>query len=293
MYEGLLDGIVCDEGDPEPPPEGLESLRLPDPDGGKRRAPLVWPCGRSSSPPHCAMTSKFSVGMKTVAVLPVKRLDTAHSRLAGVLDPEQRARLAEATFLDALSTLRQCAHPGRDRGRAPRIRTSPGRRAGSGASSSSRARTRGTPTPRAPGVRAALELGADRVAILPTDCPLMDAAEIDDRLGRTPRAALIVPDRHGTGTNCLVLSPPDAFEPAFGPDSCARHVSRARATGISFALEELDSLALDLDTPEDMQALRDALLLAPERALRSAQVLWELGSEAAQADGSSSQSVAA
>jgi 2-phospho-L-lactate guanylyltransferase len=115
--------------------------------------------------------------------------------------------------------------------------------------------------------------------MLPTDCPLMDSAELDDRLGSTPRAALIVPDRHGTGTNALVLSPPDAFQPAFGPDSCARHVSLARAAGIGFAFERLESMALDLDTPEDMALLRDALLLAPEKALRSAQVLWELGDQ--------------
>ena len=166
----------------------------------------------------------------------MKRLDAAYGRLAGVLEPEQRARLAEATFLDALGKLRQCRSPGRDRGRH---RGSRGRPAGALAREPARRAERGLRAlpRREPGVRAALELGADRVAMLPTDCPLMDPAEIDDRLGRTPRAALIVPDRHGTGTNALVLSPPDAFEPAFGPDSCARHVSRARAAGISFALE--------------------------------------------------------
>jgi 2-phospho-L-lactate guanylyltransferase len=107
----------------------------------------------------------------------------------------------------------------------------------------------------------------------------MDSAELDDRLGTTPRAALIVPDRAGTGTNALVLSPADILQPAFGPDSCAKHVSLARAAGIGFALEKVESMALDLDTPEDMALLRDALLLAPEKALRSAQVLWELGDE--------------
>jgi LPPG:FO 2-phospho-L-lactate transferase len=29
LYEGLVAGIVCDEGDPDPPPEGLEVLRCP------------------------------------------------------------------------------------------------------------------------------------------------------------------------------------------------------------------------------------------------------------------------
>jgi len=51
----------------------------------------------------------------------------------------------------------------------------------------------------------------------------------------------------------------------------------ARAAGPGFALESIPSLALDLDTPKDLEALGDALLLAPERAPRSAQVLWDLG----------------
>jgi hypothetical protein len=41
-----------------------------------------------------------------------------------------------------------------------------------------------------------------------------------------------------------------------------------------------------------MRALRDALLLEPDRALRSAQVLWELGDEAEQ-DEDDSQRVSA
>ncbi len=217
--------------------------------------------------------------MKTIAVLPVKRFDTAHSRLAGVLTPEQRKRLAEANFLDSLGKIRHCrtidrtlvvsAEPGVQR-QARWLGHDVLAQSGDGGHSHAAAA----------GARAAIRLGADRVAMLPTDCPLLDPAEIDEHLGRTPRAALIVPDRHGTGTNALVLSPPDAFEPAFGRGSCARHVSRARAAGIQFALERLDSLGPDLDTPEDMTALRDALLLAPERALRIAQVLWEFGETA-------------
>ena len=216
--------------------------------------------------------------MKTIGILPVKRLDSAHSRLSGLLGPDQRKRLAEATFLDALGEIRQCrtldetivvtSDPSVSRQSRwlGHLVVEQGEDSGHSAAASA-------------GARAALELGADRVAMLPTDCPLMDSAELDDRLGTTPRAALIVPDRHGTGTNALVLSPADAFQPAFGPDSCARHVSLARAAGIGFALEKLESMALDLDTPEDMALLRDALLLAPEKALRSAQVLWELGDE--------------
>jgi hypothetical protein len=60
-------------------------------------------------------------------------------------------------------------------------------------------------------------------------------------------------------------------------------VTRARATGQSFALEEVESLATDLDTPEDFTLLRDRLLLDPQPAPRTAKVLWQLGDRAQQA----------
>jgi 2-phospho-L-lactate/phosphoenolpyruvate guanylyltransferase len=214
--------------------------------------------------------------MKTIAILPVKRLESAHSRLADRLTPEQRKRVAEATFLDMLGKVRRC------RTIAETIVVT------SDEAVARQSHWLGHPVVRqsedsghsdaaAAGVRAANERGADRVAMLPTDCPMFDPAELDDRLGLTPRYALIVPDRAGTGTNALILCPPDAFQPAFGVDSCARHIAHARATGISFALERIESLAVDLDTPEDLEILRDSLLLAPERSLRTAQVLWEVG----------------
>ena len=73
------------------------------------------------------------------------------------------------------------------------------------------------------------------------------------------RYVAIVPDRHGTGTNALALAPPDAIEPSFGEGSCARHVAAAREAGVPFGVEELPSLALDLDTPADVVALTMAL----------------------------------
>jgi 2-phospho-L-lactate guanylyltransferase len=133
------------------------------------------------------------------------------------------------------------------------------------------------------GARAALAEGTGRVAMLPVDCPMLDTEELDAHIGRSPRTVLIIPDRHGTGTNGLVLAPPGIFSPAFGPDSCARHVSRARAAGISFALDRIESMGIDLDTAEDYSLLRDRLLLDPQPAPKTAQVLWELGDRAQRA----------
>ncbi|HST41030.1 MAG TPA: hypothetical protein VLK58_16060, partial [Conexibacter sp.] len=60
----------------------------------------------------------------------------------------------------------------------------------------------------------------------------------------------------GTGTNALLLSPPDAIAPAFGAGSCARHVAAARRAGATCRVLRLPSIALDLDTPDDLEALR-------------------------------------
>ncbi|MFL5906735.1 MAG: 2-phospho-L-lactate guanylyltransferase [Solirubrobacterales bacterium] len=220
--------------------------------------------------------------LKTTAIVPVKGLEDANGRLDQVLSADERYRLAEALFLDLIVKL-------------PRIRCiDDSLVVTADASVARQARwfghkvleqegDSGHSEAAVAGAHAAMADGAQRVAMLPVDCPLLDTDELDARVGRSPRTALIVPDRHGTGTNALVLTPPDIFVPVFGPESCSRHVSRARAAGISFALEEIESMGPDLDTPEDMSLLRDRLLLDPHPAPRTAEVLWELGDRAEQA----------
>jgi 2-phospho-L-lactate guanylyltransferase len=108
------------------------------------------------------------------------------------------------------------------------------------------------------GVEAALSGGAERVLLVPGDCPALDPREVDELLaGDAP--AVIVPDRHGTGTNALLLTPPDRFAPAFGPGSFERHRALARAAGSEPAVASPASLLLDVDTPDDLAALRAAL----------------------------------
>jgi 2-phospho-L-lactate/phosphoenolpyruvate guanylyltransferase len=216
--------------------------------------------------------------VRTTAIIPVKRLDVALRRLEGVLESSDRERLAEALFLDLIAKLprSRCI----DDSLVVTADPSVSRQARwLGCEVLEQTEDSGHPAAAIAGARAAQEAGADRVAMLAADCPMLDPDELDRHLGRTPQALLIVPDRHGTGTNALVLSPPDAIEPAFGLESCSRHISRARAAGISFSLERVDSLEMDLDTPEDMRDLRDRLLLDPEPAPRTAKVLWELGAQ--------------
>ena len=61
----------------------------------------------------------------------------------------------------------------------------------------------------------------------------------------------LVADRHGRGTNALLVSPPDAIAVAFGSGSRAAHLAAAEAAGATSV--ELDGpLGLDVDTPDDL-----------------------------------------
>ncbi|MDX6603011.1 MAG: 2-phospho-L-lactate/phosphoenolpyruvate guanylyltransferase [Solirubrobacterales bacterium] len=124
------------------------------------------------------------------------------------------------------------------------------------------------------GIARAQELGARCVVLLPIDCPLLATRELERLLtGMPERYVAIVPDRHGTGTNALALAPPDAIEPSFGEGSCARHIAAAREAGVPFGVEELPSLALDLDTPADVVALTREIETSRGRARRTAKAL--------------------
>ncbi len=197
--------------------------------------------------------------MPTTAILPVKNFGHAKQRLADGMTPGARRALAEAMFSDVLVGLRRATAVDEtlvvtsDNG-AQQIA------GGYGALVLDDNDEGHNPAARR-GIRAALEAGADRVLLVPGDCPLLAPAELDDLLARRTerRSALIVPDRHGTGTNALLLQPPDVLAPAFGPDSCQRHRRDAEAAGVSAQVVEVLSLALDVDTPEDLGALEDAL----------------------------------
>jgi 2-phospho-L-lactate/phosphoenolpyruvate guanylyltransferase len=199
--------------------------------------------------------------MTTVAVLPIKRFEGAKERLAGELSPGTRRALAQAMAADVLTALR----------RAKRIdltivvtadRDAEALAAGHDA--------RPLPDPDEPGhsaaalagIRYAVSQGARHVLCVPGDCPAVTPDELDALVRSVaPHGpeAVVVPDRHGTGTNGLLLTPPEAIQPAFGEGSRARHEAAATAAGTRLRIEEPRGLLLDVDTPEDLAALRDAL----------------------------------
>jgi 2-phospho-L-lactate/phosphoenolpyruvate guanylyltransferase len=189
-----------------------------------------------------------------IAIVPVGTLDGAKSRLGAVLDAEERHELAAslarrtiAAAVDAPSIAEVLVITPDDevRGLALDLGARPIRQRSTGLNVGLR-EARGE----------AVAAGAAAIIILPTDLPDVDATAIEAVLAPLhddPRRPLvvIVPDRHGRGTNALVVAPPDAIDVRFGGDSRAAHAAAAGEAGAR--LVELGGpLRLDLDTPDDL-----------------------------------------
>jgi 2-phospho-L-lactate/phosphoenolpyruvate guanylyltransferase len=197
--------------------------------------------------------------MRTAAILPIKSFAQAKQRLRQELAPHDRRALVEAMFADALVALGRVAS-------LERIIVVSGDRvaqriAGGYGASVVEDHERGHNTAAARGIEILREDRIERALLVPGDCPLLSPDELNSLLTHPApeRSALIVPDRHGTGTNALLLTPPDVLTPSFGPDSCRRHLADANKAGIAAEVVELESLALDVDTPDDLEALRGQL----------------------------------
>jgi 2-phospho-L-lactate guanylyltransferase len=195
--------------------------------------------------------------MRTLAILPVKRFELAKTRLAEQLAPPQRRSLAQAMVSDVLDALLSSAlleavvvvtnEPAVAAFAAERGAQVLGDPAEAGQSAATLL-----------GIEHALAAGYERVLLVPGDCPSLDGQALHELLGR-PMAApavTIVSDRAGSGTNALLLAPPDAIEPGFGPGSFARHRERCELAHAHWHSEPLPGLLLDIDTPEDLAVLR-------------------------------------
>jgi 2-phospho-L-lactate guanylyltransferase len=211
--------------------------------------------------------------LNATAVVPVKRFEAAKQRLAAGVDEQRRRQLVEAMVADVLEAI----------GRARTIeRTIVVTGDPIAQELAAEAGAEVVPDPADAGHIEAAQAGIARaeaegarcVVLLPGDCPLLDPRELDRLLTGVPDHYVgIVPDRHGPGTNALVLSPPDAIVPSFGEGSCARHVAAARQAGIPFEVEKLATLGLDLDTPADIIALTRQLSARRGGARRTAKAL--------------------
>jgi 2-phospho-L-lactate/phosphoenolpyruvate guanylyltransferase len=214
----------------------------------------------------------------TWALVPIRGLETAKSRLGGDLDAEERLELVTELLRRTLVATRDARHVA-----GTIVVTMDG-----DAAELARRHDAIGLVERAPGLNEAIEAarsvamarGATAVLVLPADLPAVSSEAVDALVlaaatsdggpgpaarpgvsagvGRRHGLVALVGDRHGSGTNALLLAPPDVIAPSFGGASRAAHARAAAAAGARFV--ELESpLALDVDTSDDLLAAEAAL----------------------------------
>jgi 2-phospho-L-lactate/phosphoenolpyruvate guanylyltransferase len=195
---------------------------------------------------------------RTWALVPIRGLETAKTRLGGGLDAEERRDLVVDLLRRTLAATRDARHIvgtvvvtmdpaaagiARDHRAIGLVERAPGLNEAIGAARS-----------------VATARGATAVLVLPADLPAISPDAIDTLIeeadiSRTPDAVglvVLVTDRHQRGTNALLISPPGRIDPLFGPSSRDLHRAAAAAAGAAFV--ELDGpLTLDVDTTDDLE----------------------------------------
>ncbi len=169
------------------------------------------------------------------AVVPMKSMDLAKSRLAAVLDPAGRRALACQMLDHVLETLRQA-------GVSP-VRVADGNRDLNS------------------DVAAAAHLvqgeGATDLLLVMADLPYLAADDIAALIEAGRRSPVVIAEAKDGGTNALLLRPPTVLDFAFasGQPSASRHAEKARAAGIEPVIVRRPGLARDIDTPADLANL--------------------------------------
>jgi len=194
----------------------------------------------------------------TAVVIPIRTFEGAKSRLGAVLDAEERRDLVERLLVRTVAAA--LATPGV----TEVLVVSPDPEVLAVASTAG-ARpvlqlSRGL-NPALQEARTAVR--ADRILVLPGDLPAVTAGDLAAVLAAGDAAGVpgvvLARDRHGRGTNALLLAPPDVIDPAFGGDSRAAHAWLASSADAAYT-EVSGALSLDIDTPDDL-LLAEALLI--------------------------------
>ncbi len=209
-------------------------------------------------------------------LLPVKALARAKARLAPDFDDDERRAIATALLEDSLTLCASVeflewwvvSEDDDVLARASRAGLKTIADPGEGLNAAIAA-----------GMAEARAAGAESLTVVPCDVPLAYRGDLVDLLdtGATSDVVL-VPSGDDGGTNALYLTPPDLIEPAFGPGSLRRHIALAEKERYRCSILSLPRIALDVDTPADVDAF---LAASGEFGGKSAELLRKLRAERA------------
>jgi 2-phospho-L-lactate/phosphoenolpyruvate guanylyltransferase len=191
------------------------------------------------------------------AIIPVKTLSEAKSRLAPHLTPHQRETLALDMLRHVVQTL--CASQEFELVTvvSPDVRVLEKARIW-GARASFEERSGHNPALHMAALRELAE-GAGALLTISGDLPLLTSDDIDVMVERSTRFDVVLaPSLDGTGTNAMLARPPLVVPYLFGVNSLGKHLRAARRRGLSSNLYVSRGLSLDIDTIEDLQELERA-----------------------------------
>jgi 2-phospho-L-lactate guanylyltransferase len=193
-------------------------------------------------------SKSFARSTSAIAVvIPIKAFEQAKDRLSSVLNADQRKHLARTTALGVIESTRPAAlFVVCDNPEVAQWATSHGAT---------------VVHQLQPGLNSAVQAGIaaaqsfDRVMIVHGDLPLPH--RLRDLLDSTVaiNTVTIVPDRHRDGTNVLIIPPGAGFMCHYGAKSFEAHIAEATRLGLPIEMVSDDELALDIDTPDDLNAL--------------------------------------
>ncbi len=203
---------------------------------------------------------------KVWAAVPVKGFVGAKQRLSRALSPAQRQALAAAMLEDVLAALAAAPLAGILVNTADPDAAAMARRYG--AEVMNDAATEGHTAAVAAMARRLAAAGRAAMLTLPGDIPRVTPGEIVAlcAAARPAPSFTIGPARDEKGSNAVLLAPPGAMGLRFGDDSFFPHLDAARAAGLEPVVVKLAGIGLDIDTPEDLRAFRDAAPLGTGRA---------------------------
>ncbi len=202
-------------------------------------------------------------------VLPMRTVSGGKARLGEALDAEEREELVLGLLLHTLAVLAAWPRCGRIHLVSPDpVLAAATRQAGADVivhRQSGEGLNEGIRL----GIAAAMRRGAVSLLVLPGDLPHLSVDALDELLlaadaglaaaGGGPLVA-IAPSDARSGTNALLLRPPDVIAPRFGSDSFEAHLRAAEAAGAAVQVVSHPVLGFDLDTPEDLERLDPARL---------------------------------
>ncbi|GLV56287.1 hypothetical protein KDH_31280 [Dictyobacter sp. S3.2.2.5] len=192
--------------------------------------------------------------MKYTALVPVKSLEAAKSRLASHLTAEQRASLMLDMLHHVLQTLQisqafehvsvvsadtRVLQHAQHWGAQALVETQAGH----------------NPALTAAATHELLQ-GTDALLTISADLPLLQVADIGQLVEKSRcHDVVIAASQDGTGTNALLTHPPLILPYTFGVNSRYHHQNEAQKRHLSYMVHHSLGLSLDIDTIEDISTL--------------------------------------